>query len=395
MQWRQRIGASDRTLWIVYSVVAVLISLQSLWQKTNAYGYTAYENYVIFRNSFAHLVQGLNPYASFPAEQWDLFKYSPAFAVAMAPFSVLPDWLGLNLWNLANALPLLWAILRLPVLSPGQRRFIAWFVLPELVISLQNSQSNGLTAAFILWAWVALEAGNTRRGAWWTAAGGYLKIFGIFAAVPAVVYPKPRPLVAALIVWSLVLLAVPLVVVAPQQLWQVYEWWIELLRTDHSASVGLSVMGWLETWFGWQAPKAGITAVGLALLGASVWAVWRRKDGSGLPPASDRILLWASLLLWVVIFNHKAESPTFVIALCGVALWYQAAEKPALWMKILLWTAFVLASLSPSDIFPKIVRTTLVQPFVLKAVPCIVIWAVLTYQLLIPRKSRQIPASDE
>lgn len=395
MQWRQRIWASDRTLWIVYSVVAVLVSLQSLWQKTNAYGYTAYENYVIFKNSFAHLAQGLNPYASFPAEQWDLFKYSPAFAVVMAPFAALPDWLGLNLWNLANALPLLWAILRLPVLSPGQRRFIAWFVLPELVISLQNSQSNGLTAAFILLAWVALEAGSARHGAWWAAAGGYLKIFGIFAAVPAVVYPKNRQLVAATILWSLVLLVVPLAVVSPSQLWQVYEWWVELLRTDHSASVGLSVMGWLETWFGWQAPKAGITALGLALLGASVWAVWRRKDDSGLPPVPDRILLWASLLLWVVIFNHKAESPTFVIALCGVALWYQAAEKPALWMKMLLWTAFVLASLSPSDIFPKIVRTTLVQPFVLKAVPCIVIWAVLTYQLLIPRKSRQIPTSDE
>jgi len=392
--WGHRIWKQDRTLWVVYLAVAMLVSLQSLLQRTNAHGYTAYENYVIFKNAFAHLVQGLNLYASFPAEQWDLFKYSPAFAVVMAPFSVLPDWAGLPLWNAANALPLLWAILRLPVLEPRQRRFVAWFVLPELVISLQNSQSNGLTAAFILWAWVGLESARPVWGAWWAAAGGFLKIFGIFAAVPALVYPQMRLFLPAVVLWSVVLLVVPLVLVSPEQLWQVYTWWVELLRSDHSASVGLSVMGWLETWFGWQAPKAGITGLGLVLMGASTWAVWRRR-GAGLPPVSDRIRLWAALLLWVVIFNHKAESPTFVIALCGVALWYQSADRPALWMKILLWTAFVLASLSPSDIFPRAVRVALVQPFVLKAVPCIAIWIILTVQLLRPANPKQSLASDE
>jgi hypothetical protein len=397
MMWAQRFLKQDRTLWIVYLLVAEIISLQSLWQRVNAYGYTAYENYVIFKNSFTHLVQGLNPYASFPAEQWDLFKYSPAFSVAMAPFSALPDWAGLQFWNLANALPLLWAILRLPILDARQRRFIAWFVLPELIISLQNSQSNGLTAAFILWAWVALEASKPIWGGWWTAAGGFLKIFGIFAAVPALIYPRGRVFVSSVGLWSAVLVLAPLVIVAPQQLWQVYQWWVELLRSDHSASVGLSVMGWLQTWFGWEAPKAGITAVGMGLLAASTWAVCRRRapGAGGLPPVTDRILLWASVLLWVVIFNHKAESPTFIIALCGVALWYQSAPKPALWMKILFWTAFALASLSPSDIFPRIVRTALVQPYVLKAVPCIAIWIIITVQLLRPVAKKQSLASDE
>ncbi|MBK9335577.1 MAG: DUF2029 domain-containing protein [Lewinellaceae bacterium] len=397
MMWAQRFLKQDRTLWIVYLLVAEVVSLQSLLQRVNAQGYTAYENYVIFKNSFAHLVQGLNPYTSFPAEQWDLFKYSPVFSVAMAPFSVLPDWAGLQFWNLANALPLLWAILRLPILEPRQRRFVAWFVLPELIISLQNSQSNGLTAAFILWAWVAIEAGKPVWSAGWAAAGGFLKIFGIFAAVPALIYPQWRVYVPAVALWSVLLVSAPLVVVSPEQLWQVYQWWLELLRSDHSASVGLSVMGWLQTWFGWEAPKVGVTAAGMVLFVAGTWAVYsRRAPGpDGLPPATDRILLWASLLLWVVIFNHKAESPTFIIALCGVALWYQSAAKPALWMKILLWTAFLLASVSPSDIFPRMVRTALVQPYVLKAVPCIAIWIILTVQLLRPPAKKQSLASDE
>lgn len=367
---------SNRTLWLVYLLTALVVSSLKFSVGTNASGYTAYENYIIFKNAFSHLVQGQNPYAAYPAEQWDLYKYSPAFALVMAPFSWLPNWLGLQLWNLVNALPLLAAVLALPLIDAPKRRFMAWFILPELVISMQNSQSNGLTAALLLWAFIALEKQRTFSAAAYAAAGGFLKIFGIFAAAPAMVYPTSRSFMVALAAWSVLLLLVPLIVLTPGQLWQVYVWWWELLREDHNASIGLSVLGWLQTWFGWQAPKMWVTLSGLLVLATSVFAVYR------LPSAVNRCLLWAGMLIWVVIFNHKAESPTFVIALCGVALWYLADEKPAVWKKILFWTAFALASLSPTDIFPRMIREQWVQPYVLKAIPCIVIWIIITWQLL-------------
>ena len=367
---------SNRTLWLVYLLAALVVSSLKYSVGTNASGYTAYENYIIFKNSFSHFVQGQNPYAAYPAEQWDLYKYSPAFALVMAPFSWLPNWLGLQLWNFLNALPLLAAVLALPLIDAPKRRFMAWFILPELVISMQNSQSNGLTAALLLWAFIALEKQRAVSAAGYAAAGGFLKIFGIFAAVPAMVYPKWRSFLVALVAWSAFLLLVPLIALTPGQLWQVYVWWWELLQEDHSASVGLSVLGWLQTWFGWQAPKIWVTLSGLLLLATSVFAVYR------LPSTVNRCLLWAGTLIWVVIFNHKAESPTFVIALCGVALWYLTDEKPVVWKKLLFWAAFALASLSPTDIFPRMIREQWVQPFVLKAVPCIVIWIIITWQLL-------------
>lgn len=371
-------------LWVAYSAAAIGASVQSLWLRSGKEGYTAYENYVIFRNAFGHLVQGLNPYAPFPAEQWDLYKYSPAFAVAMAPFSVLPDGVGLVLWNLLNALPLLWAILHLPVLEERRRCWVGWFVWLELLISLQNSQSNGLVAALVLLAWIAAERSRPFMAAGWVVAGGFLKIFGFLAALPALLYPRRGALLAGGLLWTVMGLVLPLVVVRPEQLWQVYEWWWELLRTDHEASVGLSVMGWLQAWFGWQPPKLAIVSAGLLVLFASAWAVWRRRSADGWPPALERAYLWASVLLWVVLFNHKAESPTFVVALCGVAVWYWSTPQPARWMQVLLWLAFVLASLSPSDLFPPAVRTGVVQPYVLKAVPCIFIWCALTVQVFIP-----------
>lgn len=382
-------------LYFAYLLAALVVSLQWLSLGANEYGYTIYENYIIFKNSFTHLVQGQNPYGIYVAEQWDLYKYSPAFALAMAPFAALPDWLGLQLWNLLNAMPLLWGILHIPVLPPKQRRFLAWFILPELVISIQNSQSNGLTAALLIWSWVAMENSKPVWSAWWAAAGGFLKIFGVFAAVPAMVYPQRRAFVPALAFWAVLLVLIPLVVVSPAQLWQVYQWWFELLQEDHSASVGLSVLGWLETWFGWEAPKLGVTLFGLLILGLSTLAVYRQRDAGGMPPVRSRQLLWASLLLWVVIFNHKAESPTFVIALIGVALWYFSFEKPALWVKVLLWTAFALASLSPTDIFPREIRHQFVQPYVLKAVPCILIWCLISIRLLWqPKQLLHLPSHE-
>lgn len=390
MSWIRRTIQHRHIPGLVYALAAIVASMQKLVQGRGADGYTAYENYLIFKNSFAHLLQGANPYAAFPAEQWDLFKYSPAFALLMAPFSALPDWAGLPLWNLLNALPLLGAILTLPGLSGQQRRFFAWFVLPELVISLQNSQSNGLTAACLLWAFIAFEKGRSNPAAWWTVAGAFIKIFGVFAAVPALLYPHRYRFGRWLALWTLVLVFVPLIAVSPQQLLQVYRWWWELLRDDHAVSTGLSVSGWLQTWFGWAPPKMAVTLAGFVLLLASALAALRPA-----PALNRRMLVWASVLIWVVIFNHKAESPTFIIALCGVVLWYFSMAPPRQWAKILLGVSFVLVSLSPTDLFPRTLRAQLLQPYVLKAVPCIAIWLLICWKLFFPKANSSATSEHE
>ena len=89
----------------------------------------------------------------------------------------------------------------------------------------------------------------------------------------------------------------------------------------------------------------------------------------------------SSLLIWTVIFNHKAESAMFVIAVAGVAIWYVLQEN-ALISKSLLWFTLAVTSFSSTDIFPAVIRDGIVQPYLLKAVPCIVIWIVIERQLL-------------
>ena len=380
---KKRFWQTEAFVWAIYIVAVLGASAGKLALGYTEEGYTFYENYRIFRNAFPHLLQGENPYGAFPMEQMDLYKYSPAFALLMAPFAPLPDWLGMPLWNLFNAVLLLTAILRLPGLTPVQRRFIAWFVLIELITSVQNSQSNGLTAAGILWAYIALERSQPFWAAGWTAGGVFLKIFGGFAAIPAMLYASRRAFVIGSLFWGVALALVPLVVLTPVELENTYRFWVDLLLTDHEASTGLSVAGWLKTWFGWEPSKTGISVVGLGLL---LLSVWRHVPYNTL---HVRALAWASVLLWVIIFNHKAESPTFVVAMCGVGLWYfWDTTTPPLYKNILLWVTFALVSLSPTDLFPPYVRKMIIRPYVLKAVPCIAVWLLVTWQLFRLPKQR-------
>lgn len=365
---------SPKALWLVYSLAAVLTAWQKWSMGFDEKGFSKYENYRIFKYSWKHLIEGSNPYILHP-ETWDLFKYSPAFAIWMGPFSVLPDVVGVVLWNLLNALPLLYVLLHLPGFSASNRQWIAWLVLPELLISLQNTQSNGLTAAWMLGTWVALDRGNSLMAAAAWTAGIFLKLFGIFAGLFLVFY---RPLWwrtagwAAL--WGLLLGLLPLPFVGWEGLLRLYQWWWEMLKNDHSASMGLSVVGWLHSWFGLEPAKLLVTALGLGLqLAAVVWTYWKKKS---------MVPIVAGVLIWVVIFNHKAESPTFIIAMCGAAIWYFSQKSPRFYTKLSFGLILVCSSLTPTDVFPAEWRRMLIQPYVLKAVPFILLWVWLLFDTI-------------
>jgi hypothetical protein len=93
-----------------------------------------------------------------------------------------------------------------------------------------------------------------------------------------------------------------------------------------------------------------------------------------------RLMMLASILIWMVIFNHKAESPTFVIAMSGVALWFFSRTKNPLNTALLL-TALLFTSLSSTDLFPLTIRDRFIEPYAIKAVPCILVWLKILWDL--------------
>lgn len=359
---------------LLYIVAFVAASIAQYY-KPQSGEYTNYNNYIIFKQAFYHLLHGKDLYILHPTECWDLFKYSPAFALFMGVFAWMPDIVGLSLWNLLNAMVLWYAFTQLPQANSKQKAFMLLFVFLELLTSIQNSQSNGLIAGLLLLAFVRLEKGDVVWSPLYIMLTVFIKIFGVVAFALFLLYPKKLKFMTYSILWGVVLLVLPIVVTGGDGLMMHYQSWWNMLKEDHSASVGLSVMGWLETWFGYNGSKTFITLLGVVLFCLPLLKMKYYGD------YMYRVLLLASVLLWVIIFNHKAESPTFIIAILGVALWF-FMQKRETWKIVVVVLAFVFTSLSPTDLFPHFVRKELVEPYVLKAVPCILVWCIIVYEML-------------
>lgn len=359
---------------LLYGIAFILASVAQYF-KPQTGEYTNYNNYIIFKQAFFHLLDGKDLYIMYPAECWDLFKYSPAFALFMGVFAWLPDIAGLTLWNLLNAMVLWYGFATIPQATNRQKTFMLLFVFIELLTSIQNAQSNGLIAGLILLAFNKLENGDVRWSSLFITLTVFIKLFGLVAFALFLLYKQKPKFILWSIAWTLLLLVLPIVVSGYEGLLAQYQSWWKMLKEDHSASVGLSVMGWLQTWFGYNGSKTLITLGGVALFCLPLIKVQQYSD------YTFRLLLTASVLLWVIIFNHKAESPTFVIAIAGAALWYFMQPKNTVAL-VLIALAFIFTSLSPTDLFPPPVRKQLIEPYVLKAVPCIFIWGVLIYQMM-------------
>jgi hypothetical protein len=370
-------------------LVAVGAAVQMLLQSRRGLlpgGYTQYNNFIIFRQAFVHLVEGRDLYLYFPAEHFDNFLYSPTFAALMAPFAPLPAWLGLILWDLAVAGVLVAGIRSVPGLDARSRALFTWFVLPEFIGSAQHSQTNPAIVGLLLLVLAMAERRKDWAAALFLALAGYVKIFPLAAGLLFLVYPQRMRLVAWTAAWMLALAALPLLFVSPEQLaWQYGNWWRLHTTSTHSAGIGLSVAGILQSWFGLEPPRMLLLGVGgLAML-------LPLTNPRAFSRLEFRAVFLGAVLMWMIAFNHLSESPTFVIAMAGIGLWYFSQEgTPA--HQVLLWLAFLLVSVTYSDLVPGRFRDRYVHPYAIKALMVVVIWAVAVAELTLRDRGRRAPA---
>ena len=156
--------------------------------------------------------------------------------------------------------------------------------------------------------------------------------------------------------------------------------WLGLLRSDYLAPEKLSVVNWLHAWFGLNWPNPSVQTAGACLL---LLPLLRR---SCYDDYQFRIHFLSSLLIFLVIFNHKAESPMFVLVLTGAAIWFVTTHH-TLWRIGLIVLMLALTSFASTDVVPRHIRQTITTPMVLKTLPVIVIWLVMQFELLWFRKA--------
>jgi hypothetical protein len=342
-------------------------------------------NFRIFRGAGRHLLEGRDLYAFYPAEHADLFKYSPSVALGFVPFALVPEWLGLLGWHLLNAGVLVWAVCRV---VPARAAWIALAgCLLEALGAMQNAQANGLCAGLMLLALDAAARDRPWAGALAVATGTHVKLFPAAAGVYGAVHPRRVWHVALMGVGVLLLALLPLVVVSPAELLAQYRSWRALLAADSTTQAMWWVGGIVERYTGRPLPHAPIQLAGTALVLATAWR-WRHALTVGTA-LGDRMRLAGLVLGYVILFNHRSEPPTFVIAYAGLALWW-ATQPRAPWRDALCLAVLVLGSLGGTDLVPRAMRVAWHQETRLKAIVVLGAWVGLVVEAW-----RRSPRADD
>jgi hypothetical protein len=380
-------GRSRARRWLLalYALSVVVVAGQHLFIRLN-------NNFAIFRASFGNLLAGRDLYALHPEQAWDLFKYSPTFAVLFAPFSLLPLPAAVVLWHAVNMLLLFYAVGRL---LPGSKGTIALaLIYLEALGAMQHAQTNGLVTALVVLAFVAFERQRQLGAALAIALGAVVKIFPL-AALPMAVF-HPRRIRFALLFTGvlLALVALPLLFISPHELAAQYQSWRSQEAADALSTAsfgGGGVMELLHLWLGVHIPNWPVQLAGTVLLLLPLAA--RRRDWSD---PDFRLRFLCSLLVYMVIFNHRSESPSFVIAVTGIAIWYVTSPREWLHTALLALTILVV-SVSSTDLTPSYVKHEIVLAYRLKTVPCLLVWLLMQAELLklLPRHSHERAEVDE
>ena len=376
-------GPTERRRWIDWLVA--LLWLGAIVSATLQHGVrTQNNNFRIFRAASRHLVAGTDLYAAYPAEHLDFYKYSPTFALLFSPFAYVPFPLAMLLWSALNAGALYVAIgLVLPRRAATVARVIVFL---DMLGSLQNVQSNALVAALMVFTFAAYERHHTVLGSLAAITGTYVKLFPLAGVSFAIFHPRKLRVALAVALGMALFAVLPLLVTSPERLLAQYEGWRAISATD-SLSRGYSVMQMIEqiTRAGlpnWPIQLAGV----LILLAPVVVQRWRWHDWD------LRRLYLCSVLVFCVIFNHLAESPTFVIAITGVAIWFAGITSPSRWEWAMLGFVVVFTLLASSDLMPASIQRDFFDRYRFKTVPLIVVWIELQRRLWWPRVREARPS---
>src|ERR1019366_2875161 len=182
---KQRIGLNYKLLFWLYLIVTIGATIPKIILGK-------YNNYLIFVDSFGLLKNHQNPYLLHPDLYYDLYRYSPSFAVIAAPFSCLPVSIGVLLWNIINSVSLFFSVKYLFKNDERKGSFILLAILPELVTSIQNIQINALVTAIMLFSYACFIYKKEAWAAVLCMLNLFIKIYG-FAAAALFFMAKKKP----------------------------------------------------------------------------------------------------------------------------------------------------------------------------------------------------------
>jgi hypothetical protein len=339
-----------------------------------------HDNYLIYKSGYINTIHQHTPFGQLRGPAHDVYHYGPVFALLMAPFALLPDGVGVILWVMFNAWVLYIAIKRLP-LKENYYVIILLMCAHELMTSSSNVEINPLIGALIILSFIFIRDKKDFWAAFVIVLGTFIKLYGIVGLAFFFLSQNKPKFILSLLFWSVILFLLPMLISSPSYIIKTYHDWYGDLLAKNMYNIGpslqdISAMGLIRNIFNYRQ----LSNLTVLIPGMLLFALWylRVKLYNNI---QYQLLLLASTLIFVIIFSSSSESPTYIIAFAGVAIWFMNLDRPVTGFEIgLLVFALIVTSLSPSDLFPKYVRVHYIIPYKLKALPCVLIWLKVIYE---------------
>jgi hypothetical protein len=356
-------------LWLLLAVIGAVTKLHRC------------NNFLVFRGAFWHTWNETSLYAAYPAEYNDTFYYGPVFSLVIAPFAVTPLFVGLLLWLLLLTLAL-WLAVRHSEFTHRQQLFIWWFCAHELLTAIYMQQFNIAIAAIILASYYLIRRERDFWAAFAIMLGTMVKLYGIVGLAFFFFSRHKVKLLGSCLFWGAVMFVAPMLISSPDYIVGQYGEWLAALTGKNGENIesiaqNISTLGLFRRISGNTEYSDLLIIVPALVMFAIPYLRLSQYKHEGF-----RQTLLASVLMFTVLFSTGSESSGYIIALVGVVVWYTACPwQRNRWDMGLMVFAFVLTSLSPSDLFPAYLRREWVQPYALKALPVTLIWLQLCWEM--------------
>jgi len=128
-----------------------------------------------------------------------------------------------------------------------------------------------------------------------------------------------------------------------------YADWLKMISSDEIKE-GMSIVG---RWGKTHAAELAITIVGLMLLITSFAPT--ALNAAARNSFYLRATLCCYLLVWLVLFNRAAETPTYMLAATGMACWFRLDGVTRINIFVIS-IVLLVTYLFPSDLFPPFIH---------------------------------------
>jgi Glycosyltransferase family 87 len=293
-------------LYVVAGIAAGLIS----WNLEQS------QNLLVFLQSARDLLRGANLYELHTVE-W--YKYSPTFAICFVPFLWVPPGVAAAVWGAIN-FGAAYAGMRGLLANERDDKSALLLSLLAIAFVTDGDQANLLITGTMLLAYKALRKDRSGVFGLLTSVGVLVKIFPV-VGLGMLVGASRRVRIYG-VLWFLltfaILFALPLLFMTPDAYLVLLKSWRALVAGEAGAIQtvrGWSILHMIQAIF-----HVHVRALPLQLFGAALLSVPFAIALFRPTPESIRLDFALSILMFVVLWNHRSEYCTLVVSAVAMSV---------------------------------------------------------------------------